>query len=534
MKQLFFVGLMAIAFAGCSGDNAYDNGGGNPIEGDQFMAVKLVMSGDAASTRAFGSAGFEAGTADEVGVTEALFLFFDGETQVADPYKTSELNPWTSGIDQSVDKVSASIIVLSNAIKNPTSIVVILNPTTEISSTVTRNTTLTQLKDIKHDYSQNTYTVANKFVMSNSVYNKGGQNVIGAPCTDANIKKTQAEAKANPVKIAVEKVVAKVSVKQGEGMVIKTNPTEGNNNVNVDGTTKTVTAEITGWWLDNTNPTSYLIKKLETNYPTPPIGADWWNDEANRRSYWATPASTGTFTHYPYTAATPLANDKYCLENTNQETPTQIVVAATLKVDNTAEDLVKFLSVVYTASGFQKELTKQLSNKYYTKTGSSYTPLTEEQLKFTYNTAAGKPYEAEVTVELQSGVSVFTSTNPSDSGSYTQADTAITTDLANLKRTVQYWKGGRTYYYLPIVHNEDITVTATSPAANHKLYGVIRNHLYKLTIKSINGLGTPVPNPDEPTTPITPEKPEDDNSYIAAQIEILKYKVVTQDVDLGL
>ena len=530
MKQLFFVGLMTIAFAGCSGDNAYDNGGGNPIEGDQFMAVKLVMSGDAASTRAFGDAGFEAGTEDEVGVTKATFLFFDGETQVADPYETTDLNPWTEGTTSSVDKVSAPVIVLSNAIKNPTSIVAILNPSEDI--TVTRSTTLTELKNINSDYSK--YTTASKFVMSNSVYNAGGKNVIGAPCTDANIKKTQDEAKANPVKIAVEKVVAKVNVKQGDGMAIKTNTVDDNDNVVVDGKTKKVTAEITGWWLDNTNSTSYLIKKLETSYTS--IGSDtWWNDETNRRSYWATPAD-GTLNHHAYNTAKPLTENRYCLENTKQETPTQIVVAATLKVDNKAEDLVKFLSVVYTVSGFQKELTKQLSNKYYTKTDSSYTPLTEDKLTFTYNVAAAgtKPYEVEVTVALQSGVSVFTSTNPSDSGSYTQADTAtLTTDLANLKCKVQYWKDGKTYYYLPIVHNGDITVTPTTPpaAATHGLYGVIRNHLYKLTIKSINGLGTPVPNPD---TPIIPEKPEDDNSYIAAQIEILKYKVVTQDVDLGL
>ena len=530
MKQLFFVGLMAIAFAGCSGDNAYDNGGGNPIEGDQFMAVKLVMSGDAASTRAFGSAGFEAGTADEVGVTDALFLFFDGETQVADPYKTSELNPWTDGTTPSVNKVSASVIVLSNAIKNPTSIVAILNPSADIN--ITRSTTLTELKNIKSDYSK--YITAKHFVMSNSVYNAGGKTVIGAPCTADNIRKTQEEAKQHPVKIAVEKVVAKVNVKQSDDMAIKTNTVDSNDEVTVDGKTKKVTAEITGWWLDNTNSTSYLIKKLETSYDAS-IGSDtWWNDENNRRSYWATPA-VGDFNHYTYNTAN--MEDKYCLENTNQETPTQIVVAATLKVGGEAMSLVKYLSVVYTSSGFEEELTKLLSNKYYKQTGSTYTALTKADLDFTYDVTVGKPYEAQIKVALKKGVSVFTSTTPSVSTSYTPADTAILNkDLDDLKRTVQYWKDGKTYYYLPIVHNGDITVTPTTPpaAATHGLYGVIRNHLYKLTIKSINGLGTPVPNPDEPTTPITPEKPEDDNSYIAAQIEILKYKVVTQDVDLGL
>lgn len=529
MKQFFFASLIGVAFAACSGDNTYDNG--NSIEGNQFMAVRLVMSGDAASTRAFGDAGFEAGTADEVGVTNATFLFFDGETQVADPFTTSDLNPWTAGTTDNVDKVSKSIIVLSNAIKNPTSIVAILNPTSEITSAITRSTTLTQLQAIKADYSASATIATNKFVMSNSVYKNGGKIVIGAPCTDANIKKTPTEAQAAPVKIAVEKVVAKVHVAEASGMTVETNPdtnpNTNNTNVSVDGTTKVITASIDGWWLDNTNSTSYLVKKLETSYPASIGATEWWNDIPNYRSYWATPAD-GTLTHYTYSSAKPLNNDRYCLENTKEENPTQIVVAATLKTGGTAVSLVKYLGTMYTEDGFNDELTKQLSNKYYTESGGTYTKLTKDKLTFTYNAAASgtKPYEAEVTVALKGGVSVFTTT---DETSYTPAD--ATTDLANLKRTVQYWKDGKTYYYLPIVHNADITITAAT--GDHKLYGVIRNHLYKLSIKSINGLGTPVPNPDDPT-PITPEKPTDDNSYIAAQIEILKYKVVTQDVDLGL
>lgn len=531
MKQFFFVSLVGVAFAACSKDAAHENG--NFIEGERFMAVKLVMSGDVASTRAFGSSGFEAGTEAEVGVTKATFLFFDGEHQVADPFTTGTLDPWNNGTAESVDKVSSPVIVLSNAIKNPTSIVAILNPTQEVTNALTRNTTLTQLKAIHHDYSKN--TTEKNFVMSNSVYVKDGKQVIGTPCTPDNIKKTQDEAKQNPVKIAVEKVVAKVKVSQAEDMKVETNPTAHNKQVNVDGASKEINAEITGWWLDNTNPTSYLIKKVETTYGTS-IGDTWWNDEPNRRSYWATPATTQSFTHYAYNTAKALTEDRYCLENTNQDSPTQIVVAATLKTAGQAKTLVKYLGTLYTEDGFNEELAKQLGNKYYKQSGGTdtYIKLTKDDLTFTYDASATgkKSYEAKVTITLRSGMNVFTSV---DGTTYQGADAEITTDLANLTRTVQYWKDGKTYYYLPIVHNEDITITPSTAAAGHKLYGVIRNHLYKLSIKSINGLGTPVPNPDGPNTPpIIPEKPEDDHSYIAAQIEILKYKVVNQHVDLGL
>ena len=62
------------------------------------------------------------------------------------------------------------------------------------------------------------------------------------------------------------------------------------------------------------------------------------------------------------------------------------------------------------------------------------------------------------------------------------------------------------------------------------MYGIVRNHLYKVNINSITGLGTPIANTDQVIVPVTP--PEDKNTYLAADIVILKYKVVEQNVDL--
>ena len=87
---------------------------------------------------------------------------------------------------------------------------------------------------------------------------------------------------------------------------------------------------------------------------------------------------------------------------------------------------------------------------------------------------------------------------------------------------MQYWNGGRTYYYVELEHN-----SADANAA----FGVVRNHSYKLTLDGIKGLGTPVPNPNKV---IIPEKPGDDHSetYISAKIQILSYRVVSQNVTL--
>ncbi len=59
--------------------------------------------------------------------------------------------------------------------------------------------------------------------------------------------------------------------------------------------------------------------------------------------------------------------------------------------------------------------------------------------------------------------------------------------------------------------------------------GVVRNHVYNLTINSITGLGTALRDPDQP---IVPAK-EEANQYIAARLNILGWNVAnTWSVDL--
>ena len=59
--------------------------------------------------------------------------------------------------------------------------------------------------------------------------------------------------------------------------------------------------------------------------------------------------------------------------------------------------------------------------------------------------------------------------------------------------------------------------------------GIVRNHWYDINITSIKGLGTPVFNP---SASIDPDRPEEENYYVAAEVKILKWKVVSQNVNL--
>lgn len=59
-------------------------------------------------------------------------------------------------------------------------------------------------------------------------------------------------------------------------------------------------------------------------------------------------------------------------------------------------------------------------------------------------------------------------------------------------------------------------------------YGVVRNHTYNLTINSISGLGTGIGDIEQPIVPPT----ETEQYYINAHLNILKWRVVDQTVDL--
>ena len=100
--------------------------------------------------------------------------------------------------------------------------------------------------------------------------------------------------------------------------------------------------------------------------------------------------------------------------------------------------------------------------------------------------------------------------------------TALTTEnISTYPAEVR--KDGKAYYYIPIRH---LGAATTDPA----YYGVVRNHWYKVKVNSLKGFGTPV---YDDTKTIIPTIPDDSNTYLAAQINVLQWRVVEQSVDLG-
>ena len=74
------------------------------------------------------------------------------------------------------------------------------------------------------------------------------------------------------------------------------------------------------------------------------------------------------------------------------------------------------------------------------------------------------------------------------------------------------------YYQVPIKHNQ---------TTGDVSYGTVRNHIYELTLSKIAKIGNPVFDENEKLVLIPGEEK---NYYVSAELKILRWRVVTQDV----
>lgn len=147
--------------------------------------------------------------------------------------------------------------------------------------------------------------------------------------------------------------------------------------------------------------------------------------------------------------------------------------------------------------------------------------LAPEDLEYTRTDLAGadplKSYE--VRPVLKAGVKVYKKTS---GGSFETTDSNDDLNNSLAQSPVQVRKDGMTYYFTPIRH-------LAQNKTEMGYYGVVRNHSYRITINTISGFGTPVYDPDEIIDPVIPK---DTETYLAARINVLSWRVVPSSVDL--
>ena len=566
MKIFKFIPLAcaALMMSACSSDDA-NNGGSTGVNDPRYLSVNIVNVG---ATPSRASEDYVNGTDDENKISKVRYYFFNGDgtpylikAPGADGVTGSGTVNWleaTPGYDDTtsdtpshVEKITNTVLVI-NGVQSaaPSAIVAVINPET-VDPAVLENNGSMRLSQLRENAVGSTFykTDAGKvsdFVMSNSVFVNAGSDVC-ASLVAGHVATSADKAKLNPVDLYVERVVAKVTAD------VDPNAFETGNGTNWDASqygTKTavgkigaydVYAVIDGWGLADENGKAEIEKQVSKSWTDGNLGFSPWTTSDYHRCFWeqSVALDAGIGGNQPvnhlYNDFKAKMNDVlYTLPNTPDATITNVydnnvtkfLVAATLKYKDEHDnwhlaEICRYNGVMILGVDNLKTQVALTFSKYYTSTdGSNYTQLTKDDITFAEPTTSMKNYQVTPTLAADLTGTKQYYTKASD-GSYTpvtkdDVNTAIGENKAEIRTD------GKAYYYVPIKH--------LGKAGELGEYGVVRNHFYKITLTGIKGFGTPVYNPE---LVIDPTVPTYDNTYLAARVQVLQWRVVNQNVSLG-
>ncbi|MDE5790603.1 MAG: Mfa1 fimbrilin C-terminal domain-containing protein [Muribaculaceae bacterium] len=130
---------------------------------------------------------------------------------------------------------------------------------------------------------------------------------------------------------------------------------------------------------------------------------------------------------------------------------------------------------------------------------------------------------------------IYDPTQNNGAGGYKNITDADATDLEKkLYATygvLEKFQTGKAYFNVPLKHIWGVGTTSNKFDPKSVVlgdYGVVRNHVYDLTINKIEGLGTGIGDIEQPIVPPT----ENEQYYISTRIRVLQWRLVGQSVDL--
>lgn len=595
MLSSVLASALMLTVASCSSEDVAGGDSQNDKGTTSFLAVNIENVGSAPASRSYeqNKGTYEDGTADESKITNVRFYFFNGDgtpyllvnknsdnDSEKQPVNYLEQKVETGGNDHdhTAETKTKAVLVLNGETKAiPASVIAVINPEVLDNTTLHSGTmTLSELRTSA--IGSKFYDTTNGFVMSNSVYESAGQDVCSTPVAN-NVFASSDAALKKPVDIYVERVNAKVNAKI-DADYVRTNETEkawsknaegkyqinvGNidvttyaENTNATPTKKTypVYAVVQGWQVADANGKAELCKQINTSWYAGQLGISPWTTSDYHRCFWSksVPFTSGAQGGLNQPVNPKFENIKQSLSGdfsttpvyTLPNTPTEVIANPTTSL-NTLTKLIVAAKLVYkddngdykpaqicqyrglTYLG-EEAVKKQIVGgfaRYFKKTttesGDVYKSIEASDIAFktvvpgSPESSGVKNYEVVATLAstvgdlyVKNGEKTWTKASKDD------VNAALAKETAQVRST-----DGATYYYTPIKH--------LGEAGKLGEYGIVRNHSYQVTIQNIKGFGTPVYDPKKEIDPMVPS---DENTYLAASIKVLSWRVVSSKVDL--
>lgn len=503
MKKLFFFCAALTAFAGCSKDTDQSEFTDADLQGKAFLSVGFV---NGSGTRANME---DSGSASESAVSEVTVLLFDEANMclgVVDFSGTTIGN--SGGSDAPAATPSEPKLVPANTKKV---FVVINNSGWTLTSAAVEGKSWNTI-NTAIDASSAVIAADNNFVMSSAgTFEKGALTDVkvykAKSDSQTDVDQAKAEAKANAAVIKIDRMAAKVSIKENTNGVIA--PAQ-------------VTFEFLGWELSVTNKSVRLYADVvRYDNATPAAVPGIYRRDKNylmaeQPDLKSETAMKAAFNYLVNEPLSPVArvggSNAYCLENT--------IEAVAQKLGVTTKAVVR---ATYTPEGWAKGVS------FFMWNGVNYQL---DALKAAYLANSG----------LKADLAIFLK----KADIYTDADGNIDTFVANLTPAqftatsgitgrycaVRYYHESVCYYDVLVFHDQSVT---TKMALGR--YGVVRNNWYSLSIDKVTGPGTPwIPDPSDPDpeNPTTPDTDDDKgNAYLSVQMTINPWTFWTQGVELN-
>jgi len=461
-KVFLFIGLFASFFA-CSSEDGPDPGPPVNLEDTVYLSFSLGMD-KAPVTKGYN--GSYIGEPHERFVQKVRVVLYDGNTDAAKVVKCFDykIKTSTSGtMAWEGEDVAPGTIATDNtkfttkARKVPFQnyyMLAIINPTSEMKSATEENQTYSQFSAAKIASAAD-FSISENFPMTNI------NDLV--PVSTSNLWNTQNQAHSNPVKVTVERLVAKVILTGWGGGDIPVEYTAQVGNVS--------------WALDITNRWTYWMRHGSGNINSP---STWYATDPNYSGLYGANVTdrSNHFDYYHALGNTPSSFSnalgtgyEYCLENTmdlNDQKERKVITRVLMRcvykpaaIDTYGESYyVHYPSMrVYSMQTMVKML--ELAEK--------------QELLGIYTEQV---YKDIIAAKMIDKYDFSTGGTPLQNGSL------VTGSFKS--NNIWYYHGGVNYYAVKIRHfGDDDTDSPT--IEGH--YGVLRNTIYTVAIELLEGVG---------------------------------------------